>query len=269
MTYFGILGAFIVPPLVLLAAVVLWHDIRSRSAQGREKIDRLPYRVILIHVGLALLYTTPWDNYLVATGVWWYNPQLVTGITLGWVPIEEYTFFVLMTLLTGLWIVALRRLVFRVPPQVKFEPTVRRVATVIVLIIWLISTIVLFSGWAPGRYLSLILSWSIIPILTQLWFGADVLWANRRLVASAILPSTLYLCVIDAIALGYGTWVIDPQQTIGVKLGVIPVEEMLFFLMTNVIIGFGITLMLSEDLRQRAQAALVRLRNRRVAGAQE
>ena len=63
---------------------------------------------------IALLYTTPWDNYLVATGVWWYDPALVTGLTLGWVPIEEYTFFILQTLLAGLWLAFLaRRLEFK------------------------------------------------------------------------------------------------------------------------------------------------------------
>ena len=51
---------------------------------------------------VAVLYTTPWDNYLVATGVWWYDPHLVAGLVLGWVPIEEYTFFILQTLAMGL-----------------------------------------------------------------------------------------------------------------------------------------------------------------------
>src|SRR6185503_20826468 len=63
---------------------------------------------IAIHVLLAVVYTTPWDNYLVATGVWYYNPRLVTGFVIGYVPIEEYTFFVLETILSGLcwWFLA-------------------------------------------------------------------------------------------------------------------------------------------------------------------
>ena len=74
-----------------------------------------------IHILLALIYTTPWDNYLVATGVWYYNPQLVTGIVFGYVPIEEYTFFVLETLFAGLWWWFLAR---RQNPKVeKFVPS--------------------------------------------------------------------------------------------------------------------------------------------------
>ena len=50
---------------------------------------------------VAVLYTTIWDNYLVSNRIWWYDPNLVTGITLGWVPIEEYLFFILETFLVG------------------------------------------------------------------------------------------------------------------------------------------------------------------------
>ena len=70
-----------------------------------------PWAVLWGHVLIALIWTTPWDNYLVATRVWWYDPALVTGLTLGWVPIEEYTFFVVQTLMAGLWLLAwMRRL---------------------------------------------------------------------------------------------------------------------------------------------------------------
>ena len=112
MTYFGVLLVFILPPLLILAVYVpreLWSKLVRRQSISRAML--YPYWVILVHVLLALIYTTPWDNYLVATGVWWYNPALVTGLTLGYVPIEEYTFFIVQTLLTGLWTLAvLRRL---------------------------------------------------------------------------------------------------------------------------------------------------------------
>ncbi|MDX1617037.1 MAG: lycopene cyclase domain-containing protein, partial [Candidatus Promineifilaceae bacterium] len=100
MTYFGFLLRFLIVPILLLLGLT-WFDRR----QGRHLPARLSswpvVPAIFIHVLIALLYTTPWDNYLVATEVWWYDPALVTGITLGWVPIEEYTFFVLQPIMTG------------------------------------------------------------------------------------------------------------------------------------------------------------------------
>jgi len=98
MTYFGVLGVFIVPPLVALIALLA---SRSRSA------DWLPYVAVLTLAVIAVVYTAPWDNYLVATSVWWYDEALVSGVTIGWVPIEEYLFFALQTVLTGLWTVFL------------------------------------------------------------------------------------------------------------------------------------------------------------------
>jgi len=108
MTYFGFLLRFLVPPIVILA-LLAWRD----HAQGRrlpQSLTGFPAWIVLgAHVVVAVVYTTPWDNYLVANRIWWYDPDLVTGLTLGWVPIEEYTFFVLQTLLTGLWLLFLAR----------------------------------------------------------------------------------------------------------------------------------------------------------------
>lgn len=108
MTYFGFLLRFIGIPLVILAGLTWWDARRGRRLP--PELRGLPaWPVLLAHVAAAVIWTTPWDNYLVATGVWYYDPRLVTGVTLGWVPIEEYTFFVVQTLMTGLWLLWLAR----------------------------------------------------------------------------------------------------------------------------------------------------------------
>ena len=109
MTYFGVLALFILPPIAVLMVVVP-RDLWRRLIHGRGKVHKEPYLVLLAHVVIALVYTTPWDNYLVATGVWWYAQNLVNGIVIGYVPIEEYTFFILQTLMTGLWVITLWRI---------------------------------------------------------------------------------------------------------------------------------------------------------------
>lgn len=259
MTYFAVLGIFVVPPMLVLLSLALydaWHRLIKREGC----VIWMPYLVLLTHVALALVYTTPWDNYLVATNVWWYDPALVTGITLGWVPIEEYTFFVVQTLLTGLWTLALMRFVLKSPQAVTRAKPVRAGASVVVLILWMASALFLLMGPASSTYLTLILFWAMIPILIQVAFGADILLANWRLVSIAILAPTLYLWLVDAIAIQGGTWTIDPVQTTGIKLGPLPIEEMVFFLATNLLIVFGMTLMLSETSKHRARAMLVGLK---------
>ena len=52
----------------------------------------------------------------------------------------------------------------------------------------------------------------------------------------------------DFLAIGAGTWTIDPAQTTGILLGgVLPIEEVVFFLLTNVLIVFGMVLMIGMD----------------------
>jgi lycopene cyclase domain-containing protein len=255
----------------------------------------MPYLVVGALVGVALLYTTPWDNDLVATGVWWYDPKLVTGITLGWVPIEEYTFFVLQTLLTGLWALWVRartprsetcgepkgrtcgepkgRIFGEQRPIDELSATFseqketctkvgqglralslkwRKWVLVIGGGLWVGALALWHAPWQPGTYITLILSWAFPPILIQLLFGADILWINRRRLWAAVAPPTLYLWIVDFLAIRSGTWTLDPKQTLGVELGgVLAVEEMIFFLVTNVLIVFGLFLVLAEVSHRR------------------
>lgn len=259
MTYFGVLLTFVLPPLITLAVFVPGADWR-RLFTRPSRINWPPYTALLAHVLIALAYTSPWDNYLVASTVWWYDPSLVTGITIGWVPIEEYTFFILQTLLTGLWTVALLRLPLRKRPSrvasARVSAQIRWRASLAMAIFWFISVALLAGGWTSVTYLGLILIWAIPPVILQVAFGADILWKRRGILALAILIPTAYLWLVDAYAIRSGTWTIDPTQTTGLGLHIfpgslLPLEEMLFFLATNVIVAFGITLMLASDSRSR------------------
>ncbi len=251
MTYFGFLLRFLGIPLVFFA-ILLFRRWRRRGYPGAGPTNVPALTGILLHALIALAYTTPWDNYLVATRVWWYDPSLVTGLTLGYVPIEEYTFFVLQPVLTGFWLLFLAPYM---PPvsQVKQPAASWRLWIVASgLVLWLVSLLPLLSGWAPGTYLALELGWALPPILLQLVFGGDILWRNRRLVAAAILPVTIYLSAADALAIGFGTWTINPARSLGILLGgVLPLEEFVFFLITNTLVVFGLVLVLTPESRTR------------------
>ena len=156
MTYFGFLIRFVFLPIFILAGLVWYDKKRGMGIQGFQK--KTVWTIIGVHILLAVLYTTPWDNYLVATGVWSYNPQLVTGIIFGWVPLEEYIFFVAETLLCGLWWLFLAA---RIQLKPNFIPSkVLRVRSFFVLLtIWILFVIMLFSGWRPGTYVSVTFFW--------------------------------------------------------------------------------------------------------------
>ena len=251
MTYANFLLFFLGIP-ILLAALVTWWDTKHRKTLPVVLSSLPAWLPVLILVLLAVTYTTPWDNYLVASGVWYYNPKLVTGIKIGWVPIEEYTFFILQTILTGLWALFLSKRIANQAP-LEEKPGMRRNISLLLGAIWLFFVAVLLSGWKPGTYLSLILVWALPPIMLQLAFGADILWHQRRLVGIALLVVTLYLGLTDSLAIGAGTWTIAPGQSLNIFLGgVLPVEEFFFFLVTNTLIVFGMVLALAQESRQRA-----------------
>lgn len=253
MTYFGFLAQFVGIPILILA-FLNWLDVRRNRTVPTLLTSWPAQTVIIALIVVAVAYTTPWDNYLVATRVWWYDSALVTGYVIGWVPIEEYTFFVIQTIMTGLLTVWLMR---RMPIQPLPENglQIRRRATVATGIVWLASVVLLAltiiapdSIWRYGTYLALELSWGLIPIMLQLIVGADILWRHRYTVITTIISTWLYLSAIDAIAIQSGTWTINPEQSLPLLIGgILPIEEALFFLLTNVLIVFGLTLVMEHE----------------------
>lgn len=156
MTYFGFLIRFLAVPLIIVGGWTLYDGQRGKQRSAALH-NGSAWGAVALHVVVAVLYTTPWDNYLVATRVWWYNPDLVTGIVLGWVPIEEYTFFVLQTILTGTWLLILARWL-EPDDRVPVGPAgLRWSSTAAVGSIWAVSVAILAAGGEPGMYLGLIL----------------------------------------------------------------------------------------------------------------
>jgi lycopene cyclase domain-containing protein len=256
MTYAGFLALFLGLPIVIFCFLFLRPNFRTLALP--QSLTSLPYWVVvLIHVFLAVAYTTPWDNYLVATGVWFYDPRLVTGLLLGWVPLEEYTFFVLQTILASLLIFGLAARLVR---EEALSPRAGRLRWFVVFwmgVGWLGAWLLLLSSWKPATYYALLLVWAIPPILLQVIFGGDILWRYRRLVITVLVALTCYLSLADSLAIRSGIWTISPSQSLGVLIGgVLPLEEFLFFMATTTLIVFGVVLGTARESRSRALALL-------------
>jgi len=227
-TYLEFLAAFVLPPLVALGAVRLRAPRRPHEALSLAGIG-----VLLV---LALAYTTPWDNYLVARGVWWYGDGTVAA-WLWYAPVEEYVFVAAQTLLTGLWVQSLP-----VRDDPGFFPTRGDAAVGLFagLVVGLAG--VAFLARDATFYLGAILAWAA-PVLALQWaVGWRYLWARRRLFALAVLAPTVYLSAADRWAIADGIWVLADQYTTGVTVFGLPVEEGAFFLVTNVFVSQGLIL---------------------------
>ncbi len=193
---------------------------------------------------IAFSYTTPWDNYLVAKRVWWYGADRVIA-TIGYVPIEEYMFFILQPILTGLF---LYHVLGRwTQPDRPSGVMAHYVGAAFWLIVAALSFAALASDWDEALYLSLILSWCS-PVLAGMWlYDGRTLWRKRRTMLVAVGIPTLYLWVADAIAIYQNIWTISSQYTLGFGVWTLPLEEATFFLVTNLLVVKGILLFLYGD----------------------
>jgi lycopene beta-cyclase len=234
MTYLQFHFVFTLPVIGLL-----WL-LQSRPMGGVGA--RRAWRAIGLVVLIAFVYTTPWDNYLVYRGVWGYGGEDRVIGTIGYVPIEEYLFFILQTVLTGLWLMIVRRYH---PPVAQESPTGWRTSLVgFWLTVAAAGMVMLF--FTRSLYMGLILAWAAPVLAGMSWLGANRFWRQRRALALGIAVPTGYLWMTDAIAIALGIWEISPTYTFGLNPGGLPVEEATFFLVTNVLVVKGVTLFLPE-----------------------
>lgn len=228
-TYFQFHALFVFPALTVLGVAV---GTRPRSEWGSTH-----WIGTGIIVALALAYTTPWDNYLIARGVWWYGDGAV-GARIWRAPIEEYLFIVLQPILAALW---LSRLPAPTGDRASVGVGDRVGGTLAGAVVCIVGAFLALLADATF-YLGAVLGWAG-PILAVQWgFGWPVLWRARRTVGLGVAVPTLYLCLVDRIALSLGTWQLSERYTTGVTVAGLPVEEATFFLLTTLFVVQGLVL---------------------------
>ena len=232
MTYLQFHFVFILPVI----AVLIWLYRRNTASEGKQ----IPIKWLFAIAAIALVYTTAWDNYLVYRGVWYYGLDRVIG-TIGYVPIEEYMFFLLQPFLSGLFFYLL--LAKRKEISVAGDSnTPRWVGTLVYVLLTVIG--VLHFSQDAGLYMGLILVWAC-PVLAAQWgYAGNWIWAERRLWFTATMIPTVYLWIADRVAIGLEIWTIADQYTTGWHLFGLPIEEATFFLVTNLLVIQGLFLFL-------------------------
>lgn len=104
-------------------------------------------------------------------------------------------------------------------------------------------------------YIALELGWALPPIILQWLVGWRLLQRERRAWLLGILIPTVYLALADSTALGV-VWTINPAKSLGIFAGNVPVEEVVFFFLTNTLIVQSVILaskyrLLVQNWRQR------------------
>lgn len=204
---------------------------------------------------VALVWTAPWDEHLVRTGVWSYDSDRVLA-RLGSVPVEEYAFVVLLVGLVAAW--GLRRGLL---PARPVPPGPLSGSRLLGASAWLgvaAAGAGLLAVGGTWRYLGLLLVWVGPPLALQRAVAGDLLRARAGDRALLALPVALWLCVADRLALADGIWLIAPASSTGVALAGLPLEEALFFLLTTLLVADGLLLATDREALARARTLVRR-----------
>ncbi|WP_206885767.1 lycopene cyclase domain-containing protein [Alicyclobacillus mali (ex Roth et al. 2021)] len=254
MTYFGFLLRFIVA-----ANAVLWVARAALRRAGREgwvarMVRQSPGRMtgyFGLLAAVILLYTTPWDGALIHLGVWAYARQRVWGLTLDGVPWEEILFYLLQSALVAQCF----DLATAFRPRTAWarrQPT-RQQAYVPVIALWmglgfvmLGSVYVLLNRWTHFTYLAMLVPWILLPLAVQASYGFDGIAAQAGPVAISTVAPPLYLSICDGIAIHSGIWFFHPERITDIRLGDVPIEEILFFSGSSLIVATSLAVIASR-----------------------
>jgi lycopene cyclase domain-containing protein len=241
-TYFRFHWIFNVPLLLLLAALG-WGEEWTTGA-----IHAAGWVVLA-----AFVFTTPWDNHAARRGIWGFPREKYT-LRVGWLPVEEYLFFILQTVNV---VLGVRALFHFFPDWHRWiESTPDRwtgICAALSVPVWIVIGLQL-RGWrrrqGPRVNYLLHLVWFLPVIYAQWLLGPRLFAAHAGLLALVTLAFGLYYTVADYLAVRAGLWFFDPAQITGWKAaGLLPWEEIAFFCLTSLLVAQSYLLLLPAPER--------------------
>ena len=242
MTYFRFHWIFNLPLLLLLAALG-WNDGWTPGA----------LTALGLVVLAAFVFTTPWDNIAARRGIWGFPRDKYT-VRIGWLPVEEYLFFILQTVNV---ILGLRAILHLVPGWHRAADSTPTIWTWICLAVsvpvWIVIGLQL-RAWrrrrGPRVNYMLHLAWFLPVIYVQWLLGPRVFAAHAGLLALLTLFFGLYYTVADYLAVRAGLWFFDEAQITGWKAArILPWEEIAFFCLTSLLVAQSYLLLLPDGER--------------------
>jgi len=241
-TYFRFHLIFNLPPLVLLTAL-----------NGSEPWTRGEMRALTLVLLAVMVFTAPWDNLAAKWGIWGF-PREKYSLRLGYLPVEEYAFFLLQSVNVMLAV----RVLFRFfPSWLTGQDTAITAWTLICLgasvIPWILVALQLRRlrrKAGPCVNYAIHLAWFLPVIYAQWVLAPPLFWEHAGLLALVTGAFGVYYTVADLAAVRAGTWFFDEKQITGVKLGgLLPWEEIAFFFLTSLLVTQSYLLLLPGDLR--------------------
>jgi len=242
MTYFRFHLIFNLPVLA-----ILWF-LNSRYYWWGSELAALGYVLLAV-----MVFTTPWDNLAAKWGIWGF-PRGKYSLRIGYLPVEEYAFFILQSVN----VILLVRVLFHCVPVFKtWDITIMDTFTYLCIaspiLPWLLIARQLYL-WrqkkGPCVNYVIHLSW-FLPVIYLQWVVAPKLfWDHAGMLALVTAIFGTYYTLADIVAVRAGVWFFDEKQITGFKLfGILPWEEIAFFFLTSLLVAQSYILLLPREMR--------------------
>ena len=99
-------------------------------------------------------------------------------------------------------------------------------------------------------YLFHLLVWMLPVIILQWLLAWRIFIANRRAVFLPALLIGTYYSLADVVAVRAGVWFFDEEQILGIHIGPLPIEEVLFFYITALLVSQSFVMFLPGRFRK-------------------
>jgi len=223
MTYFSFLLLFLLPVL----GVTFFFFLKTRGASK----FRIKGMVILVFI--AVFYTTPWDSFIIKNGIWFYDQNKIIGTILR-IPIEEYFFMMIQTLIASmLYCINQKNL-----KTIYFSFSPRYLILFSILFLCGFQMIKIENL----KYFGYLITWASVPLAIQWIVGSKQLINSIKYWVLPFFLFSIYLSFIDCIAIKNNIWTIAQETSCGLLVFGLPVEEIVFFLATNLLVFQGMAL---------------------------
>ena len=100
------------------------------------------------------------------------------------------------------------------------------------------------------HYFLHLVCWAAPLIVLQWIVGWRVFRRNLRAVFLPALIGTAYFTLTDTLAVRDRLWFFDARQILGWRVGILPMEEVLFFLLTSLLVTQSLILLLPAGYRR-------------------
>jgi putative membrane protein len=223
------LHLFLLAPLLALALV----PPRPLESAERE-VRRGAYVITVVLTAIAFAFSCLWDNLPAWRGVWTVEAHMTIG-TAGFMPFEEYFWFIDHTLLASFWV--LRLWSSRRTRSESFATSRRETRTIgagLCLLaalcgLWLLQ-------FERTFYLGVLLSFMSPVAAFQWWFCGHLLVQQPREWIMGIAVPSIYLLLLDTWAIHRGLWRISQTYTTGLHLFGVQLEQILVYTTTTALV---------------------------------